>query len=184
MKRRMLTLVKGKSLAVSLLVLAVVLPGRAYCQDGAVALLLQQTPVQGGTVTPGVGIHHFSLDAQVALTAIAKPGYRFVFWLGDVTEHTAIRTMAYLDRPKIIIAVFEPLTYQAAAGESASVRGKLGAVLGADLIDSSPDYSRSGWSDSGSGGGGGDEEGDTPPIPEPTTLLLLACGGVILLRRR
>jgi hypothetical protein len=78
----------------------------AHCQTGGVALLLQQTPSQGGLVSPEVGVHHYDSGSQVTLIAVPRPGYQFVYWLGDVLDPTASKTTAYLNKPKIIVAVF------------------------------------------------------------------------------
>ncbi|MBN2137603.1 MAG: PEP-CTERM sorting domain-containing protein [Sedimentisphaerales bacterium] len=70
-------------------------------------LLLQQTPAQGGVVSPSIGVHRYASDAEVTLIAVPKPGYKFVYWLGDVLDPTSNKTTAVLSKPKIIVAVFE-----------------------------------------------------------------------------
>ena len=78
----------------------------AYCQTPDVALLLQQTPSKGGAITPTAGVHHFELNSEITLTAAPKPGYQFLYWLGDVSDPAATKTVVYLDKPKIVIAIF------------------------------------------------------------------------------
>jgi len=77
-----------------------------FCQ-GSVALLVQQTPPQGGSVSPGVGVHDIAKNSVVTLTATPKPGYQFAYWLGDVADAASATTIASLESPKMIIAVFE-----------------------------------------------------------------------------
>jgi hypothetical protein len=162
----------------------------AYCQSDDSVLLLQQTPPEAGKITPGVGVHNFESGTEVTLTAVPKPGYQFIYWLGDVTDPTENRTIVYLDAPKIVLAVFEQSEYEFLPAEERpqSARG------GGGLLASAPDYARQG------GGGGGAKRpskrrGPTPPepeepedfpvpIPEPATILLLGFGSLALLRKR
>jgi len=163
----------------------------AYCQADGTALLLQQTPPNGGSITPVTGVYYFDLNTEVALTAVPEPGYQFVYWLGDVSDPTANSTVAFLDAPKIIIAVFERVKYEFLITEGTSQ-----SAPGGGLIASGADYSQQG----GGGGGGrrppkfrppGPPEPPKPedfpvpePIPEPTTGVLLIIGGLAVLTRR
>ena len=194
-----------------ILVIVVVLcslPGPAYCQINDPALLLQQTPADGGRISPGVGVHHFDLDAEVALAAVPNPGYQFVYWLGDVSDPITTNTVVYLDAPKIVIAVFERAEY-----EFLAVAERSQSAPGGGLRASAGDYSRQGYS----GGGGrrpsrpsrpsrprppeeeleeepeedfpvpeeGDEVNDfpVPEIPEPATAVLLILGSLFAFAR-
>ena len=187
-----------------ILALAVVLCGLlepAYCETDGTALLLRQTPPQGGKITPSVGVHHFELYTGVTLTAVPEPGYHFVYWLGDVSDPTANSTIVYLDAPKIVIAVFERSEYDFLTGEERPQSRPVGGLVG-----SAGDYARR--------GGGGrtgrrqsrpsppppppteEEEEDFPvppegndfpvpePIPEPATAVLLVLGSLFALARR
>ena len=196
-----------QSIVLAVVVIVGSLAGPAYCQTNSVALLLQQTPVQGGTLNLSMGVHNFELYTEVTLTAIAKPGYQFVYWLGDVRDSTSNNTIVYLDGPKIIIAVFERARYEFVVLEEEPTSAPIGG-----LRASAADYARGG----GGGGGGrrphkprwsrppepppepeepddfpipGEELGDEfpvpEPIPEPATVALLALGTIpALLRRR
>jgi len=191
---------------VTMLALAALLYGLAlpaYCEPEETALLLRQTPAQGGKITPNVGIHHFESGSDVTLTAVANPGYQFLYWAGDVSEPTARSTIAYLDTPKIIIAVFERAEYEfffPVEQRSQSRPGRGG------LYPHARDYGRQ-----GGGGGGGrrprkfsfppweppepeelkdfptPEENNFPvpePVPEPTTALLVVLGSLLALTKR
>ena len=148
----------------------------AYCQTNGSALLVQQTPPQGGTITPDVGMHHFGLNAVVTLEAVPKAGYQFIYWLGDVGNPTANRTIVYLDTPKIVIAAFERAEYELLdVGEesrSASVGGMFASAEG---------YGGGGFA--GGGGAMASKSTSSPavPVPEPATLYLLSLGGLTLL---
>lgn len=193
-------MVKNRSISIGcqkvLLVLVIAvffcgLYGPGYCQTPGPALLLQQIPENAGTITPDTGIHYIEQDTSVTLTAIPRAGYQFVYWLGDVSEPTLSRTIAYLDAPKIIVAVFErtEFEFEDAAGMTHSIPGSL---LGG-LRPSAPDYSRQGYS-----GGGGrartsvrrlpslppEPEPLPPPevpvpVPEPATVVLLGIGSLL-----
>lgn len=173
----------------------------AYCQTDGTALLLKQTPAEGGTITPGEGLHHFEPNTDITLTAAPKPGYQFVYWIGDVSDPTVSRTIAYMDSPKIIIAVFErsehdfPTVDEVPAGSF----GRGGLTMHA------MDYARG-----GGGGGGGkrwswpkppeppeppepdenvpvpqhEPDFPVPEVPEPATILLLGAGTALLLRQK
>ena len=188
------------------------LSATAYCRTDAIALLLQQTPVNGGTVNLKTGVHYFEPGTEITLTAVAKPGYQFVCWLGDVGDTTSSNTYAYLDTPKIIIAVFERAKYDFIAVASETPTGGGGA---GGLIGSARDYIRQ-----GGGGAGGrrprkwrwptlpepepeepedfpvpDEDSNfpvpeevsdfpVPQIPEPATGILFAFGSLLFFSRR
>jgi hypothetical protein len=175
-----------------------------YSQGSKMALLLQQTPVNGGSVEPGTGVHRLDNNSQVTLRAVPQPGYQFITWLGDVAEPTSSVTEAYMDSPKIIIAVFE--------------RAKFDYIEAADLIFNAPGGGlRASAGDISSGEGSGaiigrsggsfgrprikppeqddlpvPEEGqindfpvpDQGEVPEPATVILLLSGAAMVATRR
>jgi hypothetical protein len=142
MKRISSTFVGLHPVLLALLAAAAGLTGSASAQTDGTVLVLQQTPAQGGSMTPGEGVHHFEPYSQVTLTAVPKPGYQFVYWLGDVSDPTANSTTVYLDAPKIIIAVFEQTDYELLVPDEglrwlqSAPRGRTG------LFASARDYSR------------------------------------------
>lgn len=185
-----------------ILAISVVLSGFSaptYCQTDGTALLIQQAPLEGGTVTPAVGVHRYGLHEDVTLTAVPKSGYQFVYWLGDVSDPTTNTTMVYLDAPKIVIAVFERAEFELLPVEGRSTSAPVGGMFA-----SAADFSQGG---AVSGIGrirrpkppGPPEEGDFPvpeqgeegdfpvpaePIPEPATISLLGFGVLVLIRRK
>lgn len=158
------------------------LPTPAHCQTSGVALLVQQTPAEGGIVAPSTGVHHFARNSEIALVAIPKPGYQFVCWLGDVTDPNSSRAVAYLDRPKIVIAVFARIPDEFLfAGESPSAGGSGGSFGGGGLSRAQEPTPP----------GPPSQPPLRPPKPpppivivEPSTILLLALGAVVLRSRR
>ena len=170
MKRNRSIVVGWRIWVLALSIISCGLPTPAHCQTSGVALLVQQTPAEGGIVAPSTGVHHFARNSGIALVAIPKPGYRFVCWLGDVSDPNANRTVTYLDRPKIIIAVFAriPDEFLSAGGSGGSFGG--GGLSRAQKFTppGPPPF----------------QPPKPPPIVEPSTILLLALGAVVLRRRR
>jgi len=159
----------------------------AYCQSRQITLLVQQTPNEGGQVTPLAGAHKFDQDSQITLTATPNTGYEFLYWLGDVNEKDSTSTVVHLDKPKIVIAVF-----QAAQGNlDASSHVSGGGGGGGGLMNNHVNIGNSG-SISGGGGGGKPQQqrvyapaGDKPPVvPEPATGILFALGSLFTFAKR
>lgn len=173
------------------------------------AVIVQQSPANGGSVTPGAGVHKVGVGQTVTLSATPNPGFRFAYWLGDVSSVSAAETVVNVDSPKMIIAVFErddfeePLAAAAAAsgtGGGGGLRGSpfpvtssdgmtsgTGAPLGSFRFPSqpkTPDF----FDDDFPVPGDTDDDivvpGDGEQVPEPTTLLLLGLGAAALLRKR
>ena len=160
----------------------------AYGQSDGVVLLLEQTPVKGGEITPIAGVYHFAPGAEVTLSALPKPGYQFVHWLGDVSDPAATSTTVCLNKPKVIIAVFEQIEHGMGADEKGWPKAGGGAPSG--LFPTAVNL--------GSGGGfsgGGSKpypkqhiyaigHKPAPEVPEPATAALLALGGLLAFARR
>jgi len=157
-------------LILSITAFALFLPGPAQCQTPEIALLLQQTPSQGGIVNPQIGVHHFVLDTEVTIIAIPKPGYQFLYWLGDVLDKTANKTTTRLDKPKIIVAVFQQVDQdQVVVGQNRATAGGGGGSVftsGRPITSGAPSR-RGGGGPSGNPPTEGDDPvpPDDPPIP-------------------
>ncbi|MCD6392387.1 MAG: PEP-CTERM sorting domain-containing protein [Planctomycetes bacterium] len=183
----------------------------AYCQEGGYySLMIQQSPVDAGFGSPGVGIHRVPIGEHVTLTATPKPGYRFVYWMGNVSDPSASEAIVVMDAPKIVVAVFERAEHEPELliGGGGFAGGQGG---GGGLVGIGADYSRGG---SVSAGGYRepskrrfilpdyvivDESDDFPvpgegdsipvpgkdnPVPEPATVVILGAGGLMLLGRK
>ncbi|MFZ2147637.1 MAG: PEP-CTERM sorting domain-containing protein [Sedimentisphaerales bacterium] len=158
----------------------------AYCQTPDVSLLLQQTPAKGGAITPTAGVHHFELNSEVTLTAVPKTGYQFLYWLGDVSDPGAASTVVYLDKPKIIIAVFGQTENSTLIAEEGISFGGGGAG-GSGLVTTLTNFGQMGGMSSGTGG-----RAKSPTvvyvksievIPEPATGVLLLLGSLFAFAR-
>ncbi len=162
------------------------------------AVLLQQTPADGGTVSPGTGVHSVN-PGSITLTATPKAGYQFLYWLGAVSDPTASTTELAVNGPKLVIAVFERVEYEFISTEAGQ------------RISQGPEARYPSAQSIGGGGGGGgggrrssgggsssdffeepDEEPNTPDdpfptppeVPEPATVILLAAGAMLLRAKR
>jgi hypothetical protein len=203
MKRNNIKISKWIAIAGLLVAVLAMMSRPAYALNDGMALLVQQSPVEGGVVTPELGVHKFESGSEIILMAVPKPGYQFIHWIGDVADSTSSRTSVYLDSPKIIIAVFERSEFDfLVTDELADIRP------GGGMHGSPADYGKQGYS----GGGGGfrgqrrgiggipqppqpEPNNDfptpppdndindfpvPPPIPEPATILLFGLGALIL----
>jgi hypothetical protein len=157
------------------------------CSGEEVVLLLNQTPVKGGEISPIAGVHHFEPGSQITLTANAKPGYQFVHWLGDVSDATATKTMVYLNKPKVVVAVFEQAEY----GARDVLPGAGGGGGGGGLMPTASNFYPQGGISAGGGGGGAKPSGPTinvnkttPEVPEPATGVLMVMGSLFAFSRR
>lgn len=176
---------RGIILAVAIIAHGLLTP--AYGQTKGVMLLLEQSPAKGGEIIPVAGIYHFELGSQVTLTAVPKPGYRFLHWLGDVSDPSATKTVVHINKPKIIIAVFEQNEHRLGKPDVVPVGAGGG---GGGLFPTPVDLS---WPSGLSAGGGSTRQQTQPhtyaikgnePVPEPATGLLLLVGGLLIVRRR
>ena len=178
-----------------------------FCQ-GSVALLVQQTPPQGGSVSPGVGVHDIAKNSVVTLIATPRPGYQFVYWLGDVADAASATTVASLESPKMIIAVFERNDFALEAYEpgptsapnenlrrgeqdlvahsNSPVAGKRGHSNNRPNPDPDPDPDPDPEDNDFPVPDEGDDVNDfpVPEVPEPMTIILLVLGSAFVSTRK
>lgn len=88
------------------LILVLSITMTALASDDGYALLIQSSPPDAGSVTPGLGVHKTEIGQNVALSAVPKQGYRFLYWLGDVSSTSGSDTTVSVDSPKLVVAVF------------------------------------------------------------------------------
>ncbi len=177
-----------RSVIAALALIAGCLFAPAFCQTSEVTLLIQQTPSKGGAITPDAGVYHFKQNSEVILTAAPKSGYQFAYWLGDVSDPSAVSTMVYLDKPKIIIAVFEQSTFGVPEVEKGFSGGGGGGGGGSGFISAPMTFGQAGKI---SGVAGGVKQKlykskypKSEVVPEPATGVLLILGGVFAFVRR
>ena len=106
MRRYNLTFLGWRVLALGLLPVFSGLFASAHCQAAEIAVLIEQKPKGGGEVSGGTGVRYFPFGSLIRLTAIPRPGYHFLYWLGDVADPLSSNTVAHLDGPMIIVVVY------------------------------------------------------------------------------
>jgi len=190
MKRGAATFVGRRRLAWAAAIVVWGLFAAADCQAQEVLLLLEQTPVKGGDITPIAGVHHFKPGSEVVLSASPKPGYQFVHWLGDVSDATARSTVVYLNKPKVIVAVFG----QTEHGSKDILPAAGGGGGRSGLMPTAGKFFPQGGISPAGGGGGKPQPGPvtyvldtkktTPEVPEPATGVLLVVGSLLAFARR
>jgi len=188
MKSGGISFIDPKCLVLVVVIVLSAMLAPANCQTKDVLLLLEQTPATAGETTPGTGVYRFKPGSQVLLKAHPKPGYQFVQWLGDVSDATANSTVVYLNKPKVIVAVFEQAAQSA---KKIPAGGEVGG--GGGLMPTAVNFFPQGGISPAAGGGGGkpqpvtymlDTKKPTPEVPEPATGLLMVVGSLFAFARR
>lgn len=163
-----------RSLAMSA-VLALGLAASGSCETLDYDLSIEQSPAQAGRITPESGMHRFSANSVVTLSAEPQPGYQFAYWLGDVDDPAARRTSVRVNSPKVIVAVFKP------ADESLVERKLAGG--GGMLSPAARDFGVQSWTIP-AGRRAISNEIPNIHVPEPATAILLTLGVLALRNRR
>jgi hypothetical protein len=200
---------KNRSILLSLAVLVLISVSTASAAElsDSYALLIQQSPPDAGSVTPGAGIHKIQIGDTVALSAIPKAGYRFLYWLGDVSAADATSTTIQVDSPKLVVAVFTREAYEEELPGVQLINGSRSSGGSGGRLIGTPMFSP-GAINPGSYFDAGDvvfnyeiveppeeEPQDEPTdeipvpgetgdeVPEPATVVLLGLGATVFLRR-
>jgi hypothetical protein len=188
------------------LLMAAVLTAPAHAEGDGYALLIQSSPPEGGQVSPGIGVHRMSIGQTIALSATPQEGYRFLYWLGDVSTTTDADTSVSVDSPKLVVAVFARKEFDEELPGVGIIDGQFGGGGGRFInpirspggVNPAPrefdgfDFRPPNLPDEP------DNDDDIPvpgdnddipvpgdnEIPEPATILLLGCGSTILLKRK
>jgi hypothetical protein len=69
-------------------------------------LTMAVSPPGSGTTDPAVGLHTYTENTVVPITAIPLEGYAFDYWTGDVADPNSASTTVTMDGNKTIIAHF------------------------------------------------------------------------------
>ena len=155
----------------------------AHCQAGEIAVLIEQKPTEGGEVSGGTGVRYFPPGSMIRLTAIPRPGYEFLYWLGDVADPRSNNTSANLEGPKIIVAVYGKLREEEVlecdevsppAGVAPKSMGGGGAVREEEPMPSPPSFKAVGRR----------QEPPEEVIAEPATVLLFGLAAAMLRRKQ
>lgn len=178
----------------------------AQASEEGYALLVQSSPPDAGSVTPGLGVHKTAIGQTVALSAVPKKGYRFLYWLGDVSSTSGPDTTVSVDSPKLVVAVFTQEDFDEELPDAGMTLGQYapgGGRRGFNPIQSPgpvnpsihfddsrrrfsfPDIPDTPSDDDIPVPGENDDipvPGDNE-VPEPATLVLLGIGSSIFLKR-
>lgn len=179
MNRRSVTCFGSFILATALAV-GLAVPARVHGETSAYELCIEQSPAKAGKVTPDSGTHRFSANAVVALSAEPQPGYRFVYWLGDVADPSAKQTTVEVNTTKVVVAVFQP-----EEEDSLEEKFRAGGGGGGPLVSTAVDF-RAPACNPATGGGRSRTNTIIVPVivtPEPATILMLALGALALRKR-
>jgi hypothetical protein len=153
-------------------------------------VMLQQTPVQGGIVTPGSGVHNVPANSSMSITATPKPGYQFVYWLGDVVDSSSQTTTVAANAPKLVIAVFqrdqyelpfqEPQAPDSAGSDEGGLTHNYVSINGGGDISPATGYPTYNLPTQKP------PENKEPPVPtpEPATMILFALGAALAVKTR
>jgi hypothetical protein len=161
---------------------------QASGQEDGTSLMLDVSPPQGGSLNIVPGVYSYDRFAVVTLVATPKPGYQFVYWMGNVTNAATGTTMVFLDSPKLVIAVFARNKFETV--EPDGLYGDMiGGGSGGGLTRSGSEYAAPleqavGAKRQGSRHLPGHNDDIPVPVPEPVSAALFFAGVLMLARSR
>lgn len=146
------------------------------------SLLLQSSPVSGGSVIPQSDSENMTPNESLTITAVPNEGYRFMYWLGDVADPTTMSTTVLADSPKMVIAVFDRSEFEFIGSDAGGVSSGGGSSGGGSsgpgsLTPNNSSYTTPFSSESGSSPPSSPPPDIYPvPVPEPATIgMFIAC---------
>jgi hypothetical protein len=161
---------------------------QASGQEDGTSLMLEVSPPEGGSLNIAPGVYSYDRFSEVTLIATPKPGYQFVYWMGNVTDATTGTTMVFLNSPKMVIAVFERDQF-----ETVGLEDGMGGGEGSGGLIRSGEMSNTPLENVGGGPGTPKynpppttpPDNDVPvPVPEPVTVVLFFAGSLMLAKSR
>jgi hypothetical protein len=155
-------------------------------QEDGTSLMLEMSPAEGGYLNIVPGVHSYDMFAAVTLIATPKPGYQFVYWLGNVTDATTGTTTVFLDSPKMVIAVFERNKFETIGLEGDMVGGESngGLTRSGGLSDTSLEEAGGGKRQNNPQHNNSQPPDVPVPVPEPVTVALFFAGFLMLAKSR
>ena len=178
---------------IAAVMLVALFAGPVFCKGGNYSVMVMQSPPDGGTVTPQSGIYEARADETLTLTAMPKPGFKFLYWLGDVTDVDSERTSIFVDGPKIIIAIFEKAAFAGLSEEGLMEEGRsVGGLrrvgtdfrFGPGISSADPpvyDYDNYTWQWPDIDDEEEVNDFPVPEVPEPASCVILGLGAASLL---
>lgn len=129
--------------------------GAQGADENSYTLLIQTSPPDGGIVSPGTGVLAMPAGQKIPLTATPNRGYRFAYWLGDVSSNGPTDAVVSIDSPKLVVAVFVREEFEETLPGLSVIDGQVGGGGGGQRYVSSPVQSAGSVSPAyGSSGGG------------------------------
>jgi hypothetical protein len=83
-----------------------------FKQTTKYTLTMAKSPIEGGSIIPGVGNHQYDAGAVVTIQASPEPGYDFLRWDGEVADLYSMTTTVTMNKSKTVTAIFQQSSKQ------------------------------------------------------------------------